>query len=564
MPIEAVALSPDGRRVALQRAVGGTERRRLHVLDVDTGEELEPPIVVGRAATVTWLPGGEAYLLGGEGPGGRALWHHVLGEDHGADALVHGDPGAADAAARRHRAHVDPEGGHVTVTVATAGRAGSEVHLAALADLGPGGWQPIHPDGATTTFARIHRGMLLLTTDAGARRGRVLVAPVDRPHEQRVLVEEQEGDLRALVPVADVALLVHRRGGVDTVAVHDLVDGAVRQELSLSGRGSMVLAAGSERAWLGYSDFATPLTLSTWDPARGLRPWAGPVGGPSTAGAARPTVVTERPHAPAPDGTSVPLWLIRRHDVDATIPRPAIVYVYGGFGVALTPAYSTAVRLWVEAGGLYVVAAIRGGGELGRAWHEAGRGRNRSRSVDDLVAVAGWLVAAGWTSPDRLGLTGSSHGGLMVAAAAIRRPDLFSSVVCTAAPLDMVRYERSGVGVSWREEYGSPSEPDDLRALLTWSPYHRVEPGPHPAWLLTTLAEDARVDPAHARKLAARLQTATTSSIAGRPIVHRVLEGMGHGTRAAAETRRRMAETLTWHAAHLGLDLGSVSGRSPG
>jgi prolyl oligopeptidase len=236
-------------------------------------------------------------------------------------------------------------------------------------------------------------------------------------------------------------------------------------------------------------------------------------------------------------------------------PRPTILYGYGGFGLSLTPSYAASILAWVEAGGVYAIANLRGGGEEGEEWHRAGMGSNKQRVFDDFIAAAEHLMDDGLTRPDLLAISGGSNGGLLVGAALTQRPDLFRAVVCSAPLLDMVRYEQHGLGRLWSEEYGTASDPGQLRWLLTYSPYHRVRPGTaYPAVLFTVFGSDTRVDPLHARKMTAALQAATTSDPATAPILLRLEREAGHGARAVSRSVELAADTLSFSAWATGLD----------
>ncbi|HYN75324.1 MAG TPA: prolyl oligopeptidase family serine peptidase, partial [Candidatus Limnocylindria bacterium] len=240
---------------------------------------------------------------------------------------------------------------------------------------------------------------------------------------------------------------------------------------------------------------------------------------------------------------------------DPTGPRPTILYGYGGFGVPLTPGFSATVLAWVEAGGVWAVANLRGGGEEGEQWHRDGMLGNKQNVFDDFHAAAEWLVAHAWTTTDQLAINGGSNGGLLVGAAATQRPDLFAAVVCSAPLLDMVRYEQFGLGATWNVEYGSAAVPEELGWLLAYSPYHRVVEGTdYPATLFTVFDGDTRVDPMHARKLCAAMQHATS---ADRPILIRAEPDVGHGARAVSRSIDLSVEVLAFTATNTGLVLGS-------
>jgi prolyl oligopeptidase len=238
-------------------------------------------------------------------------------------------------------------------------------------------------------------------------------------------------------------------------------------------------------------------------------------------------------------------------------PRPAVLYGYGGFGISMTPGYSATTLAWVEAGGVYVIAGLRGGSEEGEDWHRAGMLDQRQNVFDDFHAAAEKLIADGWTTREQLGIYGGSNGGLLVGAALTQRPGLYAAVVCSAPLLDMVRYERFGLGETWNTEYGTAADPEQLGWLLSYSPYHHVVPGTrYPSVLFTVFDNDTRVDPLHARKMCAALQYATSSSPEDRPVLLRAEGQVGHGARAVSRSAELAGDTLAFAARYTGLVLG--------
>jgi prolyl oligopeptidase len=237
-------------------------------------------------------------------------------------------------------------------------------------------------------------------------------------------------------------------------------------------------------------------------------------------------------------------------------PRPAVLYGYGGFGISLTPGYSPTTLAWVEAGGVYAIAGLRGGSEEGEEWHRAGMLDHRQNVFDDFHAAAEKLIADGWTTREQLGIYGGSNGGLLVGAALTQRPDLYAAAVCSAPLLDMVRYERFGLGETWNTEYGTAADPEQLGWLLSYSPYHRVTPGTrYPSVLFTVFDNDTRVDPLHARKMCAALQHATSGPLTERPVLLRREADVGHSSRAVSRSVALSADLLAFLAAHTGLPL---------
>ena len=241
-------------------------------------------------------------------------------------------------------------------------------------------------------------------------------------------------------------------------------------------------------------------------------------------------------------------------------PRPALLTGYGGFDISLTPAYSPSALAWVEAGGVYAVANLRGGSEEGEEWHRAGMLEHKQNVFDDFRCAAEALIRDGWTTAGQLAISGGSNGGLLVGAALVQQPSLYAAVVCSAPLLDMVRYERFGLGQTWNVEYGSASDPMQLAWLLSYSPYHHVVPGTaYPAVLFTVFTNDTRVDPVHAYKMCASLQYA---SLSGRPVLLRAEGQVGHGARAVSRTAELAGDTLAFAARYTGLAGGLPGNRS--
>lgn len=262
--------------------------------------------------------------------------------------------------------------------------------------------------------------------------------------------------------------------------------------------------------------------------------------------------VTTRHFVTSTDGTAIPLFLCRRKDAPDQ-PCPTLLSFYGGFNSAITPSFDPAVLVWLEIGGIFALASLRGGGEYGRPWHQAALGRNKQRTFDDALAVARWLVHQGITTPAQLGLTGSSNGGLTVAACLTQAPEAFGAAVIEAGLLDMVRFPHLGIGSQWVCEYGSPDDPDDEAALRAYSPLHQLRSGcRYPPTLLLVDAGDQRVGAAHSYKFAAALQAAQP---AGGTVLLHVSRDQGHGEwRLPAQQQEIDALRLSFLAHTLGLE----------
>jgi prolyl oligopeptidase len=290
------------------------------------------------------------------------------------------------------------------------------------------------------------------------------------------------------------------------------------------GRGARAAAA----LFYGFTSFFTPTAVYAVDPELGSHaPIAPRLWRQIETPIDQSAFVVERVTVTSRDGSRAPLFLAHRKDLPRDGLRPAVLTGYGGFDVSMLPGWTPSAIPFLERGGTYALAVLRGGGEFGEAWHKAGMLDRKQNVFDDFIAAAEWLIANKVTTTDRLGIFGGSNGGLLVGAALTQRPDLFRAVVCGVPLLDMLRYHRFRLAALWTAEYGSPDDADAFRWLHAYSPYHRVRDGvAYPAVLLHAAASDTRVDPMHARKMAARLAAATSS---GRPILLQIETQAGHG-----------------------------------
>jgi prolyl oligopeptidase len=247
-------------------------------------------------------------------------------------------------------------------------------------------------------------------------------------------------------------------------------------------------------------------------------------------------LVIEQYEAESPDGTAVPYWVVRSRDIEMDGTNPTLLYGYGGFEISRTSSYAATVgKAWLERGGVYAVANIRGGGEFGPAWHRSALKEHRQRAYDDFLAVAEDLIARGFTSPRHLGIQGGSNGGLLTGVAMTQRPDLFGAVIINVPLLDMRRYNKLLAGASWMAEYGNPDIPEEWAYISRYSPYHNVHPDrDYPRPLLTTTTRDDRVHPGHARKMTARMLSQ------GHEVLYYENTEGGHGSGVTPEQRARM------------------------
>ena len=578
--------SKEGQLLAYQLSEGGTEESVIRVIDVVTGDQVDGPIDRARYSPIAWLPGGKAYYYvrrlpadavpPGEDQFHRRVYLHQVGGDPDNDALVFGE---GLEKTNYYGVSVSLDGRWLTVSASAGTAPRNDLWLADLSasTLEQPELRVVQEDVDANTSLQVGRdGRAYVFTDRDAPRGRIAVtSPADPSYETwRDLVPQDPEAVLEDYAILDggeldrpVLLTGWTRHAVSEVTVHDLATGERTGAVPVPGLGSIgglvERPEGGHEAWFGYTDHTTPSQVYHYDARTGETSlWAS---APGTVDV--PAISTRQVTYTSADGTPVRMFVMSRAEGSGAgdggtagerraAPRPAILYGYGGFGVPLTPAYSASILAWVEAGGVYAVANLRGGSEEGEEWHRAGMREHKQNVFDDFHAAAEWLVAGGWTTPERLAISGGSNGGLLVGAALTQRPELYRAVVCSAPLLDMVRYEKFGLGQTWNDEYGSADRADELAWLLSYSPYHHVREGvAYPAVLFTVFDGDTRVDPMHARKLAAALQHATSAPADERPILLRRESDVGHGARALSRTIELSVDIQAFSAAQTGLAL---------
>jgi prolyl oligopeptidase len=562
--------SADGALVAFGTSVGGDERSTLRILDVATGRLLPDALPHTRAASVAWLPDGSGFAytrypdpdeVGPDAAGyHRTVWWHRLGDVPSDDAPCFTDLPDEEAWPEVSLSH---DGRWLLVHV-ERGWSQTDVHLL---DRSSGSWTTVVEGVEATTWLQVDsdRARLVGQTTLAAPKGRVValplgghparveggdVRPLVHPNERlHDLVPEGDDVLTAVAIAGDHLLVLRSSAGVSSLHQH-APDGTHRRDVTdLTGGLAAVggLAAHPSAPGVvavGHTSFTRPDTVTTW------RPDADPVEltrlpGPTVA----PATVTQVRYR-STDGTAVPMLLVHAADTAVDDRTPTLLTGYGGFNIIETPAWSPFIAAWCELGGQVAIPGLRGGGEEGEAWHQAGMRANKPQVFADFEAAADWLVAEGRTSRARLAIRGGSNGGLLVAACMVRRPDLCAAVVCDVPLTDMVRFPRFLIARLWIPEYGDPEVADELAWLHAYSPYHQVVDGTaYPATLVTTGEEDSRVDPCHARKMAARLQAASSNTVLLRV---EAAAGHGQGKPATKQTEER-ADVLAFLTDQLGI-----------
>ncbi|PRY36305.1 prolyl oligopeptidase [Umezawaea tangerina] len=564
--LDAWSPSDEGTLLAYQVSVGGNEQSLLHVLDVDSGELVEGPIDRCRYSPVGWLPGGEEFyyvrqldpadLPEDERLFHRRVWRHRVGADPATDVRVHGD--GLDHT-YYYGLSVSPGGRWLVVSGKPGTVRRDSVWIADLhgdAELRP----VVDADAGAQCTAWVARdGRLYLHTSLDAPRFRLCATdPVTPTPEHWVdVVAEQDDSVLDGAKWLDGALVVLRtRHAVSELHLHDPVTGEHRGPIPLPSTGSVhgmsiVDDGPADDVWFGYSDFVTPMSVLRYSLSRGTTE----VHEAAPGAVELPDVVTQQLEYTSMDGTTVRMFVVSG-ERSPDEPRPTLLSGYGGFAVGRGPGYSATTLAWVEAGGVWVHASLRGGDEEGEQWHRAGMREHKQNVFDDFHAAAERLVRDGWTTPQQLAIMGGSNGGLLVGAALTQRPELYAAVVCSAPLLDMVRYENFLLGRLWAEEYGTAAVAEEFTWLSSYSPYHQVRPEvEYPSVLFTVFESDSRVDPNHARKMCAALQHASASDATKRPVLVRRETEVGHAGRSVGRAVGLAVDQVTFLAHATGLNL---------
>jgi prolyl oligopeptidase len=548
----------DGRRLAYQVRPNNSDEAELRVLDVETGTASAIDVIPGAkyAHDVAWTPSGDGFYYTwvppagsvpiADRPGFAEVRFHRLGTAAATDRVVRertGDPTSFLSAA------LSRDGRWLTATV-SHGWSSTDVWFKDLARGDAVEWTPLVVGRKAISYVWPYRGTFYVLTNDGAPRWRVMGADPARPAPEgwKELVPEGDAVIESFAIVGGRIALSLMEKATSRIALHGL-DGRKVADVALPALGQASTLSGEEdadEAFFAFESFTYPQEIRAVTVSTGA---SRPVFRPKLPVDAERFEV-EQVFYPSKDGTKISMFVVRAKGTKKDGSAPTLLYGYGGFQQPILPTFSPRVYAWLEQGGVYAVPNLRGGNEYGEAWHEAGMLLVKQNTFDDFVAAAEWLVAAGWTKPARLGIYGGSNGGLLVGAAMTQRPELFGAVICAVPLLDMVRYHLFGSGKTWIAEYGSAEDPAQFRALFGYSPYHHVVAGTrYPSLLLMSADADDRVDPMHARKFAAAVQSATT----GGPVLLRVERNAGHG---GADLRReevqKTADMLSFARAVLG------------
>ena len=533
--------SRDAKRVAYGVSLSGSDWTDWHIRDLPTGTDTSDVLRFTKYYRPVFTPDGQGLYYSAfpqPKPGeelsaadlGNAIYYHALGSA-AADRRIYADPAHPG---RQFQPFLTGDGRWL-VLIAGEGEVGDkgleDVLLIDLKAPTPVAVPVVQGFRAAFEYAGADAGRLYFLTSLGAPKGRVIAIDPEHPAEAHWVAVIPEGADAIELGGGSVTLVAHQ---LIVQTLHDAhsrallygLNGAARGEIALPGFGTALGFGGhaqDRETFYSFSDLISPSTVYRYDFTT------------NTSSVFRAPRVAYDPQAfeerqvfyPGKDGTRIPMLLAYAKGTHLTGDNPLLLTGYGGFGVSNLPRFDPATIAWLERGGVYAIANIRGGGEYGEAWHRQGTLTHKQVVFDDFIAAAEWLIAGHYTSTPRLAIRGGSNGGLLVGACVTQRPDLYGAAIAAVGVMDMLRFNRFGQGAGWEGDYGSPDDPAQFAALYAYSPVHNVRPGTHyPATLIITGDHDTRVMPMHSFKFAAAMQAAQAGAA---PVLLMVDIASGHG-----------------------------------
>lgn len=522
--------SPDGKWLAYGISQAGSDWQTWHVRSVDTGKDASDRLEWIKFSDPAWDADSSGFYYSRFAqPAGQALtgvneihqlWRHKLGDRQAADTKIYERPDQKDWLLVPT---VTQDGRFLVITVLKGTLSQNLVFYLDLRDKQGRIRELVSEFYALQIFLGSRGNRFYLQSTWQAPKGRVIEVDLAKPDRNSwtEIVPESQNTLSAATMDGDLIPLLYLKDATGLARVHSVADGTTR-DVRLPANAKVTLADRSAR-YFSVSSFTSPETVYHCpDLERPCVP-ALHIKAPFDASSLDTRQVFYR----SKDGTRVPMFLVHRKDLKLDGNNPALLFGYGGFDVSVTPGFSPRFLAFAEAGGVVAIPNLRGGGEYGQAWHEAGMKDKKQNVFDDFIAAAEYLVSQKYTSPKKLAISGGSNGGLLVGACLNQRPDLFGAALPSVGVMDMLRFHKFTIGRAWTSEYGSPDNPEEFPAIYRYSPLHNIKPGArYPATLILTADHDDRVVPSHSFKYAATLQNAQSG---GAPILIRIETRAGHG-----------------------------------
>ena len=554
--------SPDGKYLAYGISEGGADWRMLLVRELESGKQMADTVRWLKGGGMSWTKDGRGFYYSRfpEPEAGKQLqnaihdekiYYHRIGTSQAQDALIYERPDHPDWFVR---GGVSEDGRYLFVFVNRGTESQNRLYVADLADpKQPKIDAPIRPlfDSGDASYAPIGNvgSTIYLKTDRDAERSKVVAFDIASPESWRTVVPEQMSAIDQIAMYKGGFAVNYLEDVKAHVRLYDL-DGKALGDLPLPGIGSLQGLSSREdtpEIFYGFTSPLYPSTIFRYDPATKK---SAPFEAPKLSFDAS-QYETRALFATSKDGTRVPMFVTMKKGLALDGSNPAMLYGYGGFDIATTPGFRPDVLAWLEQGGIWATASMRGGSEYGEAWHKAGMFEQKQNVFDDFIAAAEYLVKEGYSSPAKLGIMGGSNGGLLVGAVEEQRPELFAVALPAVGVMDMLRYHKFTGGGAWSTEYGSADDSTQFQYLIKYSPVHNVKPGAcYPATLITTADHDDRVVPSHSFKFAAAMQAAQACA---KPVVIRVETQGSHGYRPTDKRIAELADEWAFTAANMGM-----------
>ncbi len=543
--LKGSSVSPDGKYYAYAIADAGSDWTEWRIRDIDSGKDLDDRLKWIKFSGVSWSADSKGFYYSRyDAPEGGdklkdinyfpKLRYHKLGDSQDKDRLIYHRPDHKDWS---FGGIATEDGNYLLIEV---GRGTEDKNLLYFQELNQPD-APIKPLIETWQASYSYLGnqgsrFWFLSNDQAPKK-RILEIDLKQPgrdHWKEVRAESKD-TIETVSMVNNSFIISYLHDAWHKIMVQPLQGKS--WELQLPGIGSAGGFSGEQDAtetFYSWTSFNTPARIYHLD----LKTRKSSLFKQPEVKFNPDDYVTRQVFYHSKDGTRIPMFITHKRGLNMDGSNPTLLYGYGGFNISLTPYFSVTNLVWMEMGGVYAVPSLRGGGEYGKAWHEAGTKTRKQNVFDDFIAAAEWLITKKYTSPQHLGIAGGSNGGLLVGATLLQRPELFAAAVPAVGVLDMLRFNKFTIGWAWESDYGSPDNEEEFKALYAYSPYHNVKPGiAYPATLVITADHDDRVYPAHSFKFTAALQAAQAGD---KPILIRIETRAGHG--AGKPTSKRIEE----------------------
>lgn len=568
--LSGLDVSDDGKLLAYGLAEAGSDWERWKVREIASGKDLPDEIQWVKFSTGSWTKDGKGFFYSRYDAPGSAeqlkqpnyfhkLYYHKLGTAQNEDQLVYQRKDHKDW---NFNAFVTEDGRLLIINVSQGTDPKNRVFYKELTKASAPVIELLNKQDAAYHFIGNDGLILWFKTDLNAPRGRIVAVDARQPAGIKEVVPQAGEKLESVDLIGDRFVANYLKDAHSVVRLFE-ISGKPAGEIALPGLGTASGFTGKRKdteTFYSYVSFTEPSTVYRYDFKTGqssvlFRP---------KVDFASSDFVTEQQFYHSKDGTRVPIFLTYRKGVQKDGSNPTLLYGYGGFDASITPSFSPSIAVWLEMGGVYAVANLRGGGEYGEEWHLSGTKLRKQNVFDDFIAAGEWLIANKCTSTPKLAISGRSNGGLLVGACLTQRPELWGATLPGVGVMDMLRFQKFTIGWAWTSDYGSSDNPEEFKALIKYSPLHNIKPGTkYPPTLITTADHDDRVFPGHSFKFAATLQAAQAGPA---PVLVRIETRAGHGAgKPTAKVIEEQTDQWAFLVKNLGMKVpwqGATAGRA--